>query len=260
MLKQAFWVMTMLSLMLSSLAVQAAGNQQLHENPYTFFFGNHIDTHQETKLNNDGTLKGRFYIYFTDDTDEATGLPVARHPRGAGHDEECGVDPIECVVGWEILAVPGEASFLSHSGVNGDDHPVWMVGSRSEIPQPGSYTHFHWITSSSTDDRYDTVPLACNVEMAGQLEGTVLTGDLTLEDGFPEILWSDVDVHLEDGAENTVCPGWFLQIIAKRTFAFQHGGEKVPVYIGTDNSSHLNIVTNYAIIPAITGDTGGGDH
>lgn len=260
MLKQAYSVMVILSLILASLAAQAAGNQQLHANPYTFLFGNHIDTHQETKLNNDGTLKGRFYIYYTGETDEATGLPVARHPRGAGHDEECGVDPIECVVGWEILAVPGEARFLFHSGVNGDDHPVWMVSSRSDIPQPGSYTHFHWITSSSTDYRHETVLPACDVEMAGQLEGTVLTGDLTLEDGFPEISWLGVDVHVEDGAENTVCPGWFLQITAKRIFAFQHGGEKVPVFIGTDNSSHLNIVTNYAIVPAITGDPGSGNH
>ena len=260
MLKQAISVVATLSLILVSLAAQAVGNQQLHAKPYTFLFGNHIDTHQETKLNNDGTLKGRFYIYFTGETDESTGLPVARHPRGEGHDEECGVDPIECVVGWEILAVPGEARFLSHSGVNGNDHPVWMVSSRSDIPQPGSYTHFHWITSSSTDERYAAVPSACDVEMAGQLEGTVLTGDLILEEGSLEISWSGVDVHVEDGAENTVCPGWFLQITAKRTFAFQHGGEKVPVHNGTDNSSHLNIVTNYAIVPAITGDSGNNDH
>jgi hypothetical protein len=238
---------------------QAAGSNPLHMSPYTFLFGNHIDTHQETKLENDGSLKGRFYIYFTGETDAVSGLPVARHPRGAGHDEECGVDPIDCVVGWEIRAVPAEAKFLSHSGVNGNDHPIWMMSSRSAIPQPGSYTHFHWITSSSTDDRYDTVPQVCDVQMAGQLEGTVLTGELTLEDGFPAISWPDVDVHVEDGAED-VCPGWLLQITARRSFAFQHGGEKVPVLVGVDNASHLNIVTNYAIIPAITGEHGGGEH
>jgi hypothetical protein len=61
-------------------------------------------------------------------------------------------------------------------------------------------------------------------------------------------------------AEDTVCPGWLMQITAKRSFAFQHGGEKAPVYDGVDNSTHLNIVTNYALVPAITGDGGGGEH
>jgi hypothetical protein len=51
-----------------------------------------------------------------------------------------------------------------------------------------------------------------------------------------------------------------MQITAKRSFAFQHGGEKAPVYDGVDNSTHLNIVTNYALVPAITGDGGGGEH
>ena len=106
------------------LNLWAAGSGELHTGPYTFLFGNHIDTHQETKLEKDGSLKGRFYIYFTGETDEASGLPVARHPRGAGHNEECGVDSIDCVVGWEIRAIRSEAKFLSHSGVSGDDHPV----------------------------------------------------------------------------------------------------------------------------------------
>jgi hypothetical protein len=134
------------------------------------------------------------------------------------------------------------------------------MSARSAIPQPGSFTHFHWVTSTSTDERSDTVPEVCDVQMAGELEGTVLTGELLLDDGISEIFWSDVDVHVEDGAEDTVCPGWLLQITARRSFAFQHGGEKVPVFIGVDNASHLNIVTNYAVIPAITGSGGGDDH
>lgn len=104
--------------------LRAAGSGELHTGQYTFIFGNHIDTHQETKVEKDGSLKGRFYIYFTGETDEASGHPVARHPRGAGHNEECGVDSIDCVVGWEIRAIRSEAKFLSQSGVSGDDHPV----------------------------------------------------------------------------------------------------------------------------------------
>ena len=96
------------------------------EAPYDFLFGNHIDNHQETKLKlkkgEPASLKG--YLYIIDSgrtTDE--GLPIYRHPRGAGQNEECGVDDIECEVGWKIKAVPGDAKFLYHSGVNGDDHP-----------------------------------------------------------------------------------------------------------------------------------------
>lgn len=238
----------------------AIGNQELHGYPYTFLMGNHIDTHMENMLANDGSLKGRLYIYFTGEIDEASGLPVARHPRGAGeHNEECGVDPIDCVVGWQVRALPAEAVFLSHSGVNGDDHPVWLINSRNGIPQPGSFTHFHWITTTSTDARAGAVPAACDVQMAGQLEGDVITGLLEL-DGGVNGSWPDTDVHVGGGAENLVCPGWLLEITAIREFAFMHGGEKIAVSPGIDNSTHLNIVTNYAIIPDITGgvDHGGG--
>ena len=97
----------------------AALADEFHEKPYDFLFGNHIDTHQETKLKqkNDNlvSLKGFFYIIFTDEDDPVSGLPIARHPRGASHNEECGVDDIDCEVGWLIDAVPGEAKFLYHS-------------------------------------------------------------------------------------------------------------------------------------------------
>jgi hypothetical protein len=189
---------------------------------------------------------------------------VARHPRGAGeHNEECGVDPIDCVVGWRVRALPAEAVFISHSGVNGDDHPIWMITTRNGIPQPGSYTHFHWITSLSTDGRSEDVPAACDVPMAGMLEGEVVTADLTLDDGVnPPVTWTDADVHVGGGAENLVCPGWLLELKAIRKFAFMHGGEKIAVLPGIDNSTHLNIVTNYAIVPDIVGDhgDGGGGH
>ena len=104
------------------------------------------------------------------------------------------------------------------------------------------------------------MPAACNVAKAGQLEGDVINGELTLDDGTNGTngTWAGVDVHVGGGAENLVCPGWLLEIRAIREFAFQHGGEKIAVSPGVDNSTHLNIVTNYAIIPSITG--GGGGH
>lgn len=251
-----------LALAFAMVTAHAVGNQELHKAPYNFLMGNHIDTHMENKLQNDGSLKGRLYIIFTGETDEASGLPVARHPRGAGqHNEECGVDPVDCVVGWHVRALAADAVFISHSGVNGDDHPIWLINSRNGIPQPGSYTHFHWITNTSSDPRIQSVPVpnACDVNMAGMLEGDVITGLLEL-DGGTNGSWPDAKVHVGGGAENLVCPGWLLEITAIREFAFQHGGEKIAVSPGTDNNTHLNIVTNYAIVPGITGgaDHGGG--
>ena len=37
-----------------------------HAHPYTFLFGNHIDTHQETRLEKDGALRGFFYVVHLD--------------------------------------------------------------------------------------------------------------------------------------------------------------------------------------------------
>ena len=76
-----------------------AAGKELHKPPYNFLMGNHIDEHMENKLQNDGSLKGRLYIYFTGEIDQASGLPIARHPRGESHNEVCGVDAIDCLVG-----------------------------------------------------------------------------------------------------------------------------------------------------------------
>ena len=217
--------------------------------PYDFKFGNHIDTHIQLELkekkDRPPSLKGSFYVIFTGDTDATTGLPVARHPRGASHSERCGIDPITCVVGWRMDGAPGAAKFLYHDGVNGDDHPVWMVNRAEEItapspgmviPQPGYYSHYHWVTTTSTDPRAASVPAACDKNNAGQLQDT------------------------PPSAVNEICEGWFLQIKAVREFAFQHGGEVIPVHSGDDIRSHLNIVTNYKespivpITPTRTGD------
>ena len=97
---------------------------------------------------------------------------------------------------------------------------------RVDIPQPGSFTHFHWIDEDSTDPRAPTdFPEECKVDTAGALD---------------------------NNAENKVCPGWFLQIRAVRRFAFKHGDETIPVRPGIDNATHLNLTTNYAEVPGIT--------
>jgi len=203
--------------------------RDFHKSPRDFLFGNHIDTHQETKLTlaKDGSpegLSGYFYIIFTGEVDNDTGLPIARHPRGAAQGEDCSDDAVNCVVGWQIDAVPAVAKFLYHDGVNGEDHPVWLVN-RADIPQPGGFTHFHWISQDSTDPGSVDVPAACNADNANELVGM---------------------------AENQYCPGWFLEIKAVREFAFDHGGEKVVVRPGLDNATHLNLVTNYTEVSGIT--------
>jgi hypothetical protein len=104
-----------------------------HASPYDFLFGNHIDTHQQTRVQQNGDLSGYLYIFFTGAT-SPEGLPVAEH---------CGdtTPANECVVGWILRGKPGNATFVFH----GDDHPIWLVAGRSDIPQPGAYAHFHWL-------------------------------------------------------------------------------------------------------------------
>jgi hypothetical protein len=245
-----------LALALAGTTVQAGfpGNvfpgNTFHAAPFDFLFGNHIDTHIQLNQHrsidlNSERLWGSFYIIFTDDQgvslgiDPESGLRIARHPRGLAlkedgtvkHDERCGISPnIICFVGWRMVGLPGAAKFISHAGVNGDDHPIWMVNRAEEasapapgmvIPQPGSYTHTHWITRTSTDPRASTVLDECNKQKAGQLEDQ------------------------EPTAVNEVCQVWFLQIRAIKNFAFKHGGEIIPIHKGIDNRSHLNTVTNY---------------
>lgn len=216
----------LIALLILSVWSLSALADEFHEEPYDFLFGNHIDTHQETKLKmkkgEPESLKGFLYILDTGRTTHDD-LPIYRHPR----DAECDIDPDQCEVGWKIKAVPGEAKFLYHNGVNGDDHPVWMVN-RVDIPQKGSFTHFHWITKSSTDPRRDMVDDFCDKNNAGQLETQ------------------------KPIAVDKYCLGWFLEIKAKEDFAFEHGDEIIPVRKGDDNATHLNLVTNYRVVEEIT--------
>ena len=115
-----------------------------HAKPYDFKFGNHIDTHQQTKIKNNGELFGFLYITFIEDIDgmpeEKDGIPVAEHC-----DNDTTAD--ECEVGWIIRGkfIEGDnrPTFVYHE----EDHPTWLVVSRNDIPQPGSFSHFHWLGS-----------------------------------------------------------------------------------------------------------------
>ncbi len=185
-----------------------------------------------------GDLQGYFYIYWTEEyTDD--GDLIAKHCTTQDHYDE------GCFADWTIKAKPCikevngcEAMFLYHF----HDHPVWMIGprvdddgglrgTRSMIPQPGSYTHLHWLTENpessleEVEELFDAdiyVPTECNVSMASALTAGV------------------------------ICPGYFLEIKAVEDFVFEHGGEKIPVREGVDNRTHLNIVTSYrALDPSV---------
>lgn len=214
-----------------------------HAQPYTFLFGNHIDTHQETSLTEHelkkGDLKGWFYVFDSGDTLD-DGTPILKHCTKPEHYEA------GCVAGWKLEAKPCieevngcKAMFLYHY----HDHPIWLLdpyiddsgelrGSRMHIVQPGSYTHFHWLTedlSSFPSSLAEVealfgvdinVPEECNVAMASQL------------------------------TSGTVCPGYFLQITTGEPFglsvwAFHHGGENLVIKPGIDNKTHLNLLTSY---------------
>ena len=101
------------------------------------------------------------------------------------------------------------------------------------------------------------IPPACDVAMAGELEGDVVDGTLSLDDGAVTYSWDPESVHVGGGAEDVTCPGWFLELKAVESFAFQHGGETLPVTPGADNRTHLNLLSNYALVPGIGGAGGG---
>ncbi len=228
------------AVVLATSAAWAGGRTwKEHAWPYTFLLGNHIDTHQETRLKRDGSLAGFFYIYWTGEL-TSEGEPIAHHCTKPEH------YAMGCFPGWLIRAEPCieevdgcEAMFLYHH----HDHPVWLIGprmvngelrgTRSMIVQPGSYTHMHWLTDgtehmgeefpSSIDDVEAhfgveiEVPDECNVAMASQL------------------------------TPGTICPGYYLEIFAVRKFVFRHGGELMKVRPGIDNRTHLNLLTSYVV-------------
>jgi len=99
---------------------------------FSFLFGNGIDTHQRTKLRRDGSLFGFFYVRFTGEVTQ-DGFPVATHV-------DCNAMP-DCSVGWKLDGKPVQAA-LAYQPMH--DHAVFQV-KRSDIPQPGSYSHFHWL-------------------------------------------------------------------------------------------------------------------
>jgi hypothetical protein len=146
--------MTLTTLVLSLLVVHTGIAADLypwnnHAPPFTFLFneGMHIDTHQQTRLDRNGNLIGFLYIEFTGAVSK-DGFRVASHT-------DCNATGADCTVGWLIGGKPvTEATLVYHVE---EDHPTWLVD-RAAIPQPGSYSHFHWIGATDHGSVGTTLP------------------------------------------------------------------------------------------------------
>ncbi len=102
-----------------------------HHWPFNFVFGNEIDGHQQTRQTRHGDLKGTLYVRYT-------GVVTSDHVPVATHVDCNSVS--DCTVGWTIDGRPSKAKLVRQPM---HDHPIFLLA-RSDIPQPGSYAHFHW--------------------------------------------------------------------------------------------------------------------
>jgi hypothetical protein len=167
-----------------------------HQQPFSFVFHNEIDGHQQTRQEVDGSLNGYLYIRYTGVVTKDN-YPVATHA-------DCNSADANCSVGWTIKGKPSSAILVRQPM---HDHAVFLIA-RPDIPQPGSYAHFHW-TGMSMPMPYLSV------------DGFLL--ELTAVNGFCFIH------HGSEGASN-----------AKSC----RENEGVKVGRGLDVATHLNIVTN----------------
>jgi len=102
-----------------------------HASPLTFRFGNEIDMHQQSRANAGGSIVGFLYVQFTG-TVTSDGYRVATHGDCAA---------VRCTVGWTFSGKTLDAKLIAEPM---DDHPLFFVG-RSNIPEPGAFSHFHWL-------------------------------------------------------------------------------------------------------------------
>ncbi len=258
---------TLLALLtLLSPAVAAAGERtwQDHRNPYAFLFGNHIDTHQELKYveDNPGELHGYLYVFDSGDT-TASGLPILRHCTKPEH------YAAGCVAGWKLRALPCipehndcQAMYLYHY----HDHPPWLVcptrdssgnlrGERQCAVQPGSYTHFHWLTEGASgggsdfaSDLNPDYPAVQPVDLPAGVIDSPLEEALGVAIDVPDVCNVAMASQHTPGS---VCPGYFLELKAVEPFgheiwAFHHGGQNLLVGSGIDDKTHLNLLFSYA--------------
>ncbi len=137
-------VLLMTMAVLPAAPVQAATGSAYpwkdHAAPYTFLFGNHIDSHQQSQVSSGGRLQGYLYIHYTGET--INGIPVAEHM-------DCSTDPRACLVGWTIQGVPAQATVVGIDGTNmGMSQFCVSAATKSRLV---GYSHFHWLGDPPDD-------------------------------------------------------------------------------------------------------------
>jgi hypothetical protein len=109
-----------------------------HASPYTFLFGNHIDSHQQSHKLGSGGLQGFLYIHYTGETID--GIPVAEHI-------DCNSNPSGCTVGWIIQGIPASGTVTAIDEMGMASFCV-NTGARQI---PAGYSHFHWLGDPMDD-------------------------------------------------------------------------------------------------------------
>jgi hypothetical protein len=109
-----------------------------HAAPYTYLFGNHIDSHQQSETIDGGQIQGYLYIHYTGQT--INGIPVAEHT-------DCSMDPTSCIVGWQIQGVSARATAVSMDSMG----MAQFCASAFTLRSLNGYSHFHWIGDPMMD-------------------------------------------------------------------------------------------------------------
>ena len=148
--KLSVGTITLAMLILITGTAAAAGYAwKNHAPPFDFLFGNHIDTHQQSKVSSKGKLVGFFYIRFTGETTD-DGIPFAMHAN-------CSQVQDECTVGWKLHGLTMQATLLEKEM---GEHPLWCIDP-ADLPQQPGYSHFHWFGTPEhagnlvVGDKYD---------------------------------------------------------------------------------------------------------
>jgi hypothetical protein len=117
--------------LISSAAVQLALPWTGHAAPFSFLFGNEIDTHQQSLVMSSKQLSGFLYIRYTGETID--GIPVAEHT-------DCEMMAQECRSGWKIDGIPVDGTYAGH---NMENHMPQFCLQPDQV-RPG-FSHFHWL-------------------------------------------------------------------------------------------------------------------
>lgn len=117
--------------LISSAAVQLALPWSGHAAPFSFRFGNEIDTHQQSLMMSSKQLQGFLYIRYTGEVID--GIPVAEHTN-------CEMVAQDCLSVWKFDGIPADGIYSGH---NMDNHMPQFCLQPSQVKR--GFSHFHWL-------------------------------------------------------------------------------------------------------------------